>query len=386
VRRTRATLTLYAALACGGYLLNGLGVVLPQLRAELGLSRVEVALYPSTFAAGLLVVGVTGDRLARALGRRALPVALGAAGGGALLLASGVDRLLSGVGALLLGVGGAGLVQLVPAGLRAEHPRRAAAAIGEANAAASAASVLGPLLVGAGLRAGIGWRAGYLLLPLAGVALLVASLTGARRPPGQGGAGPEHPAGSRPASRAFLGRWLDVVLVVSVEFCLVFWAPDFLHSERGVAADTAAAGGALFLLGMAAGRATAAPATRLLPAPARLLGAAAAVAAAGFAVFWTVDHALVSAAGLLLAGLGVALLYPVALADALAAWPADPDRAAARCALASGVAIGGAPLLLGALADAVGLRAAFLLAPALLLAVLARSTTRLAAAPSPLGR
>ncbi|HYY79726.1 MAG TPA: hypothetical protein VFD04_11155, partial [Actinomycetes bacterium] len=128
MRRTRATLTLYAALACGGYLLNGLGVVLPQLRAELGLSRVEVALYPSTFAAGLLVVGVTGDRLARALGRRALPVALGAAGGGALLLASGVDRLLSGVGALLLGLGGAGLVQLVPAGLRAEHPRRATAA------------------------------------------------------------------------------------------------------------------------------------------------------------------------------------------------------------------------------------------------------------------
>ena len=50
MRRSRATLTLYASLACLGYLLNGLGVVLPQLRDELGLSRAEVATYPSAFA------------------------------------------------------------------------------------------------------------------------------------------------------------------------------------------------------------------------------------------------------------------------------------------------------------------------------------------------
>jgi fucose permease len=378
VRRSRATLTLYASLACLGYLLNGLGVVLPQLRDELGLSRAEVATYPSAFALGLLGVGVVGERVARALGRRALPAALAAGGAGALLLASGVDRLLSAAGALLLGVGGAGLVQLVPAGLRAEHGQLAAVAIGEANATASATSVLAPLLVAASLRAGTGWRAGYLVLPLAGVALLLASL---RRP--RGSAAADAGAGRRPdpsPPAAFLGHWLDVLLVVSVEFCLVFWAADYLHSQRGFASDAAASGAALFLLGMAAGRAAALPLTRLLPVPARLLAAAAALAVAGFALLWAVDQALVSAAGLLLAGLGVAMLYPVALAEALAAWPADPDRAAARCALASGLAIGGAPLLLGALADAAGLRTAFLLTPLLLLAVLARSAGRLAGA------
>jgi MFS family permease len=381
VRRSRATLTLYASLACLGYLLNGLGVVLPQLRDELGLSRVEVATYPSAFALGLLGVGVAGERATRALGRRALPAALAAGGAGALLLASGVDRALSAAGALLLGVGGAGLVQLVPADLRAEHGRLAAVAIGEANATASAASVLAPLLVAIGLRAGLGWRAGYLVLPLAGIALLLASLRRAvPAATADGRAGREHPNPSQPAPAAFLGHWLDVLLVVSVEFCLIFWAADYLHSQRGVPSDAAATGAALFLLGMAAGRAAAMPVTRLLPVPARLLAAAAVLAGAGFALLWTVDQALVSAAGLLLAGLGVAMLYPVALAEALAAWPADPDRAAARCALASGLAIGAAPLLLGALADAVGLRTAFLLAPLLLLAVLARSANRLAGA------
>jgi fucose permease len=380
MRRSRATLTLYAAFGCLGYLLNGLGVVLPELRGELGLSRVEVALYPSTFAIGLVGAGVAGDRIARALGQRALPAALAAAGAGALLLASGVDRVLSGAGALLLGAGCAGLVQLAPASLRIEHGQRAALAIGEANATASATSVLAPLLVGATLRAGIGWRPGYLALPLVALAVLLASLRRGR--PGTGAAGEaraDRP--SQPASRAFLGRWLDVLLVVSVEFCLVFWAADYLHSERGFSADGAATGAALFLLGMAAGRAAIMPVTRLLPLPARLLAAAAGLAGAGFALLWTVDQALVAAAGLLLAGLGVALLYPVALAEAMAAWPGDPQRAAARCALASGLAIGAAPLLLGALADAVGLRAAFLLTPLLLLAVIARSAGRLAAAP-----
>jgi len=381
MRRSRATLTLYAAFGCLGYLLNGLGVVLPELRRELGLSRVEVALYPSSFAVGLVGAGVAGDRIARALGRRALPAALAAAGGGALLLASGADRVLSGAGALLLGAGCAGLVQLAPASLRVEHGQRAAVAIGEANATASATSVLAPLLVGATLRAGIGWRPGYLALPLVAIAALLAVLRRARPAPDAGaGARVAHP--SEPASPAFLGRWLDVLLVVSVEFCLVFWAADYLHSERGFSTDGAATGAALFLLSMAAGRAATMPVTRLLPLPARLLAAAASLAAIGFGLLWTVDQALVAAAGLLVAGLGVALLYPVALAEAMAAWPGEPGRAAARCALASGLAIGAAPLLLGALADAVGLRAAFLLTPLLLLAVLARNAGRLATAGS----
>ena len=382
MRRSRATLTLYAAFGCLGYLLNGLGVILPELRGELGLSRVEVALYPATFAVGLVGAGVAGDRVARALGPRALPAALAALGGGALLLASGVDRVLSGAGALLFGAGGAGLVQLAPARLRIEHGQRAATAIAEANGTASAASVLAPLLVGAALRTGAGWRAGYLALPLVAVVALVASLARARRTAGPEAAGQARAGASQPASPAFLGRWLDVLLVVAAEFCLVFWAADYLRAERGFSADGAAAGAALFLLGMAAGRAAAVPVTRLVPVPARLLAAAAALAGAGFAVLWTVDQALAAAAGLLLTGLGVALLYPVALAEALAAWPGDPDRAAARCALASGLAIGAAPLLLGALADAVGLHAAFLLTPLLLLAVLTRNASRLTTAGS----
>jgi fucose permease len=132
---------------------------------------------------------------------------------------------------------------------------------------------------------------------------------------------------------------------------------------------------------MAVGRASAGPAVRRGGRPDRLLAMAALVGVAGFAVLWT-SPAPLAVAGLLVAGLGVALLYPVILGQALGAWPEQPVRAAARCALASGVAIGTAPLVLGTLADLTALRAAVFVAPALLLVLLARCVRRLRPARS----
>ncbi|GAA2435206.1 hypothetical protein GCM10010191_57290 [Actinomadura vinacea] len=365
VTRTPAVLGLYAAFGCLGYLLAGLGAILPELRAERDLPRGEAALYPSAFALGLVVVGLLGHRAAARLGRHALPAALSALVGGAAILALGDGRLGTGAGALILGLGGAGLVQLVPAALRADGDG-GAVAIGEANAVSSAASVLAPLLVGAALAAGLGWRAAFAGVPLAAAAVPVVLLL--RRAAVTATAAPADPGGRAP--RAFWNRWADLVLAVAVEFCVLFWAADFLHTVKGLESGTATTASAAFVLGMALGRSAASRAVRL--GEERLLIGAPAVAAAGFAVFWTVPQPAVALAGLLVTGLGVALLYPLILAAALEEWPDRPGRAAARCALASGVAIGTGPPLLGALADLAGLRAASLLAPVLLLVLLLR--------------
>ncbi|MFF5264730.1 MFS transporter [Actinomadura viridis] len=371
------TLGLYAAMGCLGYLLAALGAILPELRAERGLPRGEAALYPSAFALGLVVVGLFGHRLAPKAGRYALPASLTALVGGAALLALGDGRLTGGTGALVLGFGGAGLVQLVPAALReTADPRAGAVAIGEANAVSSAASVLAPLLVGFALAHGLGWRAAFAGLPLAAAALPVIVLLRHGTLPAPTGpeppaAGPAPPAGGR-APALFRSRWVDLVLAVSVEFCVLFWAADFLHTFKGLERDTATTASAAFVLGMAAGRATTGRAVRL--GQDRLLTGATAVAALGFALFWAVPSPVPALGGLLLTGLGVALLYPLILAQALAAWPGRPAHAAARCALASGVAIGTGPPLLGALADLTDLRTAALLTLVLLLALLIRRT------------
>jgi MFS family permease len=163
-----------------------------------------------------------------------------------------------------------------------------------------------------------------------------------------------------------------VLLAVSAEFCLVFWAASAVADWHRASPGQAPAVASLFLVGMATARLLASPITRRLPALRGLMLTCVAVAAAGFAVFWSAPTLALAGVGLAVAGLGVALLYPTTVSRVVAAWPHAPDQAAARAALASGLAIGGAPLLLGRLSDAAGLRVAYLIVPALLVLLAVR--------------
>ena len=370
--RGTATWVLYAVLSCLGFLLNGMGAVLDPLRRDLGVDRAQVAFYPTLFAAGLLLVGVVGGPLVVLIGRAmALQASIGGMVAGGLLLAC-PQRALTLVGALLLGVGGALLIQLVPALLSALHPQATTAAVGEANGLASAASVLAPLAVAGALATGLGWRTGYLLAPLA--ALLIVGALAWRVPmPVAPAAGEETPA-ERSGGR-LIGPWLEVLFAVSVEFCMVFWAASAVGDWHHASAGLAPAVAALFLVGMATGRSLAVPVTRRLRAPRTLLLACVGVAAAGFALFWAAPTLPLAGAGLAVAGLGVALMYPTTVSRTVAMWPHAPDKAAARAAMASGVAIGGAPFLLARLSDTTGLRTAYLIVPVLLAALAVRSVT-----------
>lgn len=366
--RDRFTVLLYLMLGVVGFLLNGFGSILGPLQRQLGVSRAEVAFYPSLYALALVVVGLVGGRIVERTGHRvALVGSLVVMAAGTGLLASPV-RTLTLVGAVLLGIGAATTIQVVPAALSRRHPAGATASISEANAVSSVASLVGPGAVALALGIGAGWQAGYVLPVLPVVVVLLVLLLRVAVPAGS----PATAIASAPASGLepgrLLPRWIAVVLAVSVEFCLVFWAADAMAEWHGAGASTAPALAALFLVGMALTRAVAGRLTRGRH-PLLVVPVACAVAVAGFAVFWAAPWLPVAAAGLLVAGLGVALLYPVTVARLVAAWPDRHDRAASRGALASGLAIGGAPLVLAALADAVGLRTAYLLVPCLLVAL-----------------
>jgi MFS family permease len=367
--RGSATWLLYAVLSCFGFLLNGLGAILVPLQKDLRVGRDQVAFYPTLFAVGLLAVGVFGGVLVGWVGRAvALRLSIGGMIAGGLLLAT-TQQVLTLLGALLIGVGGALLIQLIPALLSALHPHAPAAAVGEANGLASAASVLAPLMVAGALSTGMGWRGGYLVVPLVMLVLVLVPAWRVRLPVAEA---PAHDA-PRADVRRLVGPWVEVLFAVSVEFCMVFWAAsavtEWHHASDGLAPAVAS----LFLVGMATGRSLAVPVTRRLPHARPLMLVCAAVAAAGFAVFWSAPSLPVAGAGLAVTGLGVALLYPTTVSRTVAAWPHAPDRAAARAALASGVAIGGAPFVLAHLADLTGLRTAYLVVPLLLAALVVRT-------------
>lgn len=51
-----------------GYLVNSLSLALPFLRAEFNLSHTVASLHFSAFALGVVIAGLTGDRVTRRLG------------------------------------------------------------------------------------------------------------------------------------------------------------------------------------------------------------------------------------------------------------------------------------------------------------------------------
>lgn len=353
--RARRTWLAYLALGYYGYVINGLGPVMPFLRSDLHLSYAQGSLHSSAFALGMFIAGLLGASAVHRLGRHHAMVfgLVGLAAGSVLLVAGRVAVFTLG-GALLMGSLGTLVLVLVPAILADEHGASSAVALNEASVVSSSCAVLAPLLVGGLARTAFGWRTGFLL---GGLILVptVRQLRSIATP--MGPASNSKPVQRRPLPPAYWVYWLLLVCCVSLEFSMIFWTADFLHAVAHVQQDSAAALVSVFLVGMVVGRVAGSWLARRFKAHAMLLPALA-VTAVGFPMYWLIGITPVRLAGLFLTGIGISTLYPLALAEALGTAPGRSASASARATLASATAIGIAPLLLGGLADHVGINAA----------------------------
>jgi len=75
----------------------------------------------------------------------------------------------------------------------------------------------------------------------------------------------------------------------------------------------------------------------------------------GFPIFWLARSAAINVLGLFITGLGIANLYPLTLSMAAGVSAGQSNQASARASLAVGIALLSAPLLLGWLADRLGI-------------------------------
>lgn len=139
---------------------------------------------------------------------------------------------------------------------------------------------------------------------------------------------------------------------------MIFWSADYLETGLGMLKANAAQAVSLFLAGMILGRLAA---SRLVSrfTTQRLAALSILIAFGGFLVFWIAQSPVVGMASLFVTGLGVASLYPLTLSLAISNAGGNSSQASARATLASGSAILALPLVLGRLADAVGIRQAY---------------------------
>lgn len=418
LRRDRLTVTLYGSFITWGWLLYSFNPSVPLLAQERGLSSAQAGLHGTAMALGGLVAAVLAPRAVQWWGRRA------AVAGAGLTVALGVVALVLGpslvwtlLAMLVVSVGGNVLIASSQVGLALRHGRVATAAITEANGVGSGVGLFGPLAVGAAVAAGWGWRPAVLvtsLIALVGAAYVLRlpasaalSAHGTRTRPetakGEKGLAPavvpvavaaggtepldeetellthDDPAvlpsapvlppaavphvRYRPAAAAMLFI-VSLVAAIAIENATTYWATALLIDRTGAQAGIATAATAGLVAGMTVVRFVVGPLS-LRVRPALLLTGAYLVAIAGWAVVWTTTSTAVAMAGLVLAGLGYGAQYPLSIALMLGASPGHGDRVQGYATLAGGVAVGVAPLLLGALADQLGMHTAFVVVPVL---------------------
>ena len=366
--RDRVTWLHYAQQGALGYFQFGFGPAVLLLRQEADVSRTVAGLYGPALAVGAVLGGALFPHVTRRLSLAVvLSIALGgmAAGVAIFCLASSVTGTL--VGAAFAMTFGILVLSGVSTGLSDHHGTTSGAAISEANAASAGMGIISPLLINAAVDVGLGWRAAMGLSIVFACVLAAVTVLSHRRSAVAVRSVPDrrHSEGEGLPPRYWLA-WTCLLATGSVEAGLMLWAPEELRMHTGMAANTAATGVSAVLGGMLVGRLAGGwVVARVSTVP--LMFSALAVAAAGFAVFWSTADPGIAIVGLICCGLGVSLHFPLGVALTMRASNQQHELAMSRNSYGIAFGFGVAPFLLGAAADLLGIRVAFGLVPLCLL-------------------
>jgi MFS family permease len=363
------------------FVANGLGGPsflprLPERQADLGLSDAGLGVVLTGMAAGALVASPAAGRAVGRFGSRRVVVASSITLAASLWTTGAAPTPAVLFLALALVGAADGAMDIAMNANGAAYERRAGASVMHRLHGAWSLGAL----AAAGLAAGAAALGVPLSWHLAGVGAVVAVAVGASRTRMATGdalaaraaspadvvidaaTGPATP--ERRVPRRWGGRALVVLAAATVGGALVEGAPadwSALRLERmGTGAGTAALGLAAFMAGMLAGRLVGDRLTDRFGGP-RVLRTGMALVAVGLLAGALVEHPAVFAIGLVLAGAGSSGFFPLAFSAGANTAGVAPGAGAATVSLAARLGFLAEPLIVGALADAVGLRWAFAL-------------------------
>jgi len=284
-----------------------LGVAWPSMRATFDQPLAALGQLLLVGTAGYLTGSAASGFLSDRFGTRAVLVGSALASAAAMLaFAAAPAWPLLLVGMLALGFGGGG----VDAGLNAYVAlRHGPGAMNLLHGCYGIGATIGPLALTAALAGGRSWRVPYAGLFAVQVALLAAyvlsgSAWGGRRRPREG------PSERVAIPWALVGVGLALFFVYTgLEVGTGQWSYTFLTTARAAPAATAGLAVSAFWAGLTAGRLAAALLGRRL-APLALLNGSVALTIVALVLFWWSPAPAVGFAGLVLAGVGCAPVFP----------------------------------------------------------------------------
>ncbi len=361
--RDRPTWFVYLMLATFATYLYGLSSALPTLRAELGVTQAVAGLHGTGMAVGSILTGLALPWLTRRHGRRAAVwIGIGGMNAGMLLVGLGQTLPFTLAGYTIASGFAAIALYVSMAALSDHHGPAGPASISEANAVGVLAGIPATYAFSLLAESVLGWRAA-MFIPVVATAVLAFTMGRNWFPE----APAEHAAArtKKPFSWRFHFAGAVLLCCVATEFTFNLFAAELFSQRTGLTLAEAATGLTAMLCGIAAGRFGGAALTLRYPVWQVFLGTMA-VSLVGWAIFWSTTVVAVGYIGLAISGAGIGMLFPLGLTRMIETSGGRPDQASGIASVWAGVGSGTGPFVLGALGDAFGTHAAFLLAPALL--------------------
>ena len=345
------------------FFLGGFGPAQPLLRADQGTSLKIAGLHGTAMGIASIAAGLTLPWLAHRFGRaNAGWIGLTIFSGGLIALATVQPVQLTILAALVTGYGCSTVINSFVVSLNSHYGAMAPLAVAQANGIASAGYVLGTFTIGTIARTAPDfWRLGLILiLPLALYLFFFRRIKNAdaHTPTSDG---PQ----SGKLSKAYWLTWLGFVATISTEFATSFWAAALVLDRTDASPAISTLVIAALGTGMGLGRWFWG---RILKRwhPDQQLIIILGVQFVGFGVLWFSHNLLLSFIALLAAGLGISSQFALGSLRMIGLSEHRPDLAIGKASFGAGIAIGGAPFLLGVLGDAFGISRAYIMVPVLI--------------------
>jgi FHS family glucose/mannose:H+ symporter-like MFS transporter len=349
-----------------------LGPSVPAILADLGIGYTQAGLFFTMLSLGSLfgtfLGGLAVDRLARKVlfAAIALLMALGLAGA---MLAPSYGWILAAIFLFSLFGSPAGVVgQSI---MLDEFPGRRAQLLSLQTMFSSLGSLTAPLLVSANLTPGQPGRWRWPFAQVAGLALLLfLGILFTRLPAARPAGRPPGALGRVLASRRVRLAAVLIFLGVAPDLGFSFWLAEHFRADLGVGLRLSSAVVSLYLVGMIGGRLATSRLVKARPAL-RLVQGGLALSLASLALFLSVPWIPLKLAAILTYGLGTAPVFPLLMANGTESFPDCPGVVSG--VLFAAVSFGGMVfiILLGAAADFVGIRGAYLIVAGIIAGLLA---------------
>lgn len=367
LRRDHVFWAIAIQVAIVNFYLGGFGPAQPLLRSQQHTSLTIAGLHGTAMGIAAILAGFASPHLVHRLGRASTSwLGMGLFSTGVLIFVLSPPIQLTLTATLIAGFGTSIVVNSMVTQLSHHYSQNPTGAVSQASGIASGGYILGTLTVGTIAGTSFNWRLGLLITIPASVILYLIMRTAIASEHVPDEHGPQK--GS--LNRKFWISWIGFIACISSEFATTFWAAALLRDRVGSSAAISTICIVALGTGMGLGRWFGPHVLKQFSLD-NQLKAIMLTQFIGFAILWFSHVLWISLIALLAVGLGLSMQFALASLRLIGFSEGRPDLAIGQSSLAAGIAIAGAPFILGVFGDHLGISRAYLMVPVLILVALA---------------